>query len=435
MGDLLCKLLYGYTRLKLVLVVARPAGSTMSAEFLILSLRNKKANSHESCAGRCCCCVVFVLLVIVVVSVLVVVIIVVLLFVAAGPVVVVGVVVGHFTKLFVLFSSVSAASPARPPPHSSLTLHNIQTNPRTNSPTHSVTLTHTKTLTHAITHPLTDTHSLTHTNSRTQWFTHSPKFTHSPTHPCTHSVTHRHTHTHTHTHALSQTQSLTLTSPTHNHTQKHTQYLTSFTNSLTKAPTHKLTSLTQIMAGVGNCAPSRMGQYVRQWVGCTPLFYKRPLLFASFARQAWTMCTAKGSDVRPRVPRASLDLRLFCVEGVHGQGVGCTSGFTGVRGSPPLLRTRCGKICIACRCGKLAQGVGYTPPWGSSGVRGSPSLLRGKRAALAGKHINRLHCSEWNWRCPGPLPACSPMAPACSKGCQHDTFWRWNFPTTAPLFG
>jgi hypothetical protein len=111
----------------------------------------------------------------------------------------------------VLFSSVSAASPARPPPHSSLTLHtHTQTHPRTSSPTHSVTLTHTNTITHAITHSLSDTHSdtITHTH-----------ITHKQSHPKAHS-------------------------------------LPDLIHSLTQAPTHSLTLLTQIMAGVGKCAPS-----------------------------------------------------------------------------------------------------------------------------------------------------------------------------------
>ena len=94
-----------------------------------------------------------------------------------------------------------------------------------------------------------------------------------------------------------------------------------------------------------------------------------------------TMCTVKGSDVRPGVPLASLGLRLFCVAGVgqcalprgrmhapgfrwrpwvsasfawqawdnvHCQGVGCTPrGSAGVPGSPPLLRGRRGTMCTA----------------------------------------------------------------------------------------
>ena len=77
-----------------------------------------------------------------------------------------------------------------------------------------------------------------------------------------------------------------------------------------------------------------------------PGFRWRPWVSASFAWQAWdhvhcqgvgctprgsagvpgsppllrgrrgTMCTVKGSDVRPGVPLASLGLRLFCVAGV-----------------------------------------------------------------------------------------------------------------------
>ena len=111
-----------------------------------------------------------------------------------------------------------------------------------------------------------------------------------------------------------------------------------------------------------------------------------------------TMCTVKGSDVRPGVPLASLGLRLFCVAGVgqcavprgrmcapgfrwrpwvsasfawqawdnvHCQGVGCTPrGSAGVPGSPPLLRGRRGTMCTAR---------------GSAGVPGSPPLLRGRR--------------------------------------------------------
>ena len=93
------------------------------------------------------------------------------------------------------------------------------------------------------------------------------------------------------------------------------------------------------VAGVGQCALSR-GRDVR--LG----FRWRPWVSASFAWQAWdnvhcqgvgctprgsagvpgsppllrgrrgTMCTAKGSDVRPGVPLASLGLRFFCVAGV-----------------------------------------------------------------------------------------------------------------------
>ena len=63
-----------------------------------------------------------------------------------------------------------------------------------------------------------------------------------------------------------------------------------------------------------------------------------------------TMCTVKGSDVRPGVPLASLGLRLFCVAGV-GQcalprcRMYTPRGSAGVPGSPPLLRGRCWTMC------------------------------------------------------------------------------------------
>ena len=92
------------------------------------------------------------------------------------------------------------------------------------------------------------------------------------------------------------------------------------------------------VAGVGQCALPRGRMYLG--------FRWRPWVSASFAWQAWdnvhcqgvgctpwvsagvpgsppllrgrrgTMCTAKGLDVRPGVPLASLGLRLFCVAGV-----------------------------------------------------------------------------------------------------------------------
>ena len=46
-----------------------------------------------------------------------------------------------------------------------------------------------------------------------------------------------------------------------------------------------------------------------------------------------------------------------------------------------------------------------------------------------------LHCSEWNWRCPGPLSAVQTGAPVCSKVCPYDSFWYWDDQTIAPLFG
>ena len=242
------------------------------------------------------------------------------------------------------------------------------------------------------------------------------------------------------------------------------------------------------VAGVGHCALSRGRMYA-------PGFRWRPWVSASFVWQAWdnvhcqgvgctswgsagvpgsllrgrrgTMCTVKGSDVRPGVPLASLGLRLFCVAGVgqcalsrgrmyapgfrwrpwvsasfawqawdnvHCQGVGCTPwGSAGVPGYPPLLRGRRGTMCTAkgsdvrpgvplaslglrlfcvAGVGQCAlprgrmyapgfrwrpwvsasfawqawdnvhcQGVGCTP-WGSAGIPGSLPLLRGRRGTM-----------------------------------------------------
>ena len=223
--------------------------------------RNKRPDAHELCAcpahtdthtsvalgtrncscpcsGRCCSCVVFVLLVVVVVvSVLVVIII--LVVVAAGPVSLVGIVVVHFTKHVVLFSFVSAASPARPPPHSSLTSH---THKLTHAPAHPLIQSHSHTQTHSPTQSLTPSLTLTHAHELTHSLTHPfiqiHSLTHSPTHPCTHSVTHRHTLTPTPTHS----HTIPPTYFTHSQSlQKNTHSLTSFTNSLTQAPTHSLT--------------------------------------------------------------------------------------------------------------------------------------------------------------------------------------------------
>ena len=149
------------------------------------------------------------------------------------------------------------------------------------------------------------------------------------------------------------------------------------------------------------------------------------------------MCTVKGSDVRPGVPLASLGLRPFAWQAwdnVHCQGVGCTPrGSAGVPGSPPLLRGRRGTMCtvkgsdvrprvpleslglrLFCVAGvgqcALSRGRMYAPgfrwrPWvsasfawqawdnvhcqgvgctprGSAGVPGSPPLLRGRRGTM-----------------------------------------------------
>ena len=289
---------------------------------------------------------------------------------------------------------------------------------------------------------LTHTHSLTH--SHTHSLTHT--LTHSPSLTLTHSLTHLHTHSLNHSLTQSLTHSL------HSHTP-------SLTPSLSLTLTHSCVSalsLTHVsprmyalaslglrlfcVAGVGQCALPRGRMYA-------PGFRWRPWVSASFAWQAWdnvhcqgvgctprgsagvpgsppllrgrrgTMCTVKGSDVRPGVPLASLGLRLFCVAGVgqcalprgrmyapgfrwrpwvsasfawqawdnvHCQGVGCTPrGSAGVPGSPPLLRGRRGTMCTA-KGSDVRPGV----PLASLGLRlfcvagvGQCALSRGRMYA------------------------------------------------------
>ena len=120
-----------------------------------------------------------------------------------------------------------------------------------------------------------------------------------------------------------------------------------------------------------------------------------------------TMCTAKGSDVYPGVPLASLGLRFFCVAGVGQCALSrCwmyTRGSAGVPRSPPLLRGRHGTMCtvkgsdvcpgvplasmglrLFCVAGvgqcALSRGWMYTR--GSAGVPRSPPLLRGRHGTM-----------------------------------------------------
>ena len=299
-------------------------------------------------------------------------------------------------------------------------------------------LTLTLTLTHSLTpasRPLTHTHSLTHTliHSLTQSLTHS--LNHSLTHSL-HSLTHSPTHSLTLTHSL--------TSLTHSLPHSHSLSLTHVSPQM-----YALASLglrVFCVAGVGQCALPRGRMYA-------PGFRWRPWVSASFAWQAWdnvhcqgvgctprgsagvpgsppllrgrrgTMCTAKGSDVRPGVPLASLGLRLFCVAGVgqcalpragmyapgfrwrpwvsaafawqawdnvHCQGVGCTPrGSAGVPGSPPLLRGRRGTMCTA-KGSDVRPGV----PLASLGLRRFCVAGVGQCALPRG----RMYAPEFRWR-------------------------------------
>ena len=152
-----------------------------------------------------------------------------------------------------------------------------------------------------------------------------------------------------------------------------------------------------LVAGVAQCALPRGRMYALASLGSPPLLRGR----------RGTMCTAKGSDVRPGVPWVSASFAWQAWHNVHCQGVGCTPWrplglrlfcVAGVAqcalprgrmyalaslGSPLLLRGRRGTMCTASFAWQAwdnvhCQGVGCTP-WGSAGVPGPPPLLRGRR--------------------------------------------------------
>ena len=152
------------------------------------------------------------------------------------------------------------------------------------------------------------------------------------------------------------------------------------------------------VAGVGQRALPRGRMYALASLRC-------PLVSAAFAWQAWdnvhcqgvgctpwrpsgvpwsppllrgrrgTMCTAKGSDVRPGVPPVSLGLRRFCVAGVGQRALprGRMYALASLR-CPLVSASFAWQAWDNVHC----QGVGCTP-WRPSGVPWSPPLLRGRR--------------------------------------------------------
>ena len=112
------------------------------------------------------------------------------------------------------------------------------------------------------------------------------------------------------------------------------------------------------VAGVGQCALPRGRMYALASVGAPPLLRGR----------RGTMCTAKGSDVRPDVPWGSASFAWQAWDNVHCQGVGCTPW------RPLGLRP----FCVA--------GVGQCAlPTGSMyalACLGAPPLLRGRRGTM-----------------------------------------------------
>ena len=212
-------------------------------------------------------------------------------------------------------------------------LNHSLTHSRTHARTHSLTHTHTQlTHTHSHTHSITHTHTLTHTHSThsTRSLTQTHSLTHSLTHPPTHPPTRPPTHPRTH--ALTHSLTLLLRG------RRGTMCTVTGSDVRPGVPLASLGLRLFCVAGVGQCALPRGRMYA-------PGFRWRPWVSASFAWQAWDnvhcqgvgctprgsagvpgsppllrgrygISTAKGSDVRPGVPLASLGLRLCCVAGV-----------------------------------------------------------------------------------------------------------------------
>ena len=276
-----------------------------------------------------------------------------------------------------VFSSVSAP---RPPP----------SRPPSHTHTHSLSLTHSHSLTLTHSHSLTHTHTLTHSHSLT--------LTHSHTHSLT--LTHSLALTHSHTHSHSLTPSLT--DNVHRQGVGCTPWRPLVSASFAWqawdnvhcqgvwcTPWRPLGLRLFCVAGVGQCALPRGLMYALASLGAPPLLRGR----------RGTMCTAKGSDVRPGVPWGSASFAWQAWDNVHCQGVWCTPWRPlGLRlfcvagvgqcalprglmyalaslGAPPLLRGRRGTMCTA-KGSDVRPGV----PWGS--------------ASFAWQAWDNVHCQE-----------------------------------------
>ena len=304
-------------------------------------------------------------------------------------------------------------------------------------PSHSLSLTHS--LTHSLT--LTHSHSLT--------LTHSHSLTHSLSHTLTHSLTHSlpPSHSLTHSMCILRGRRGTMCTAKGSDVRPGVPWVSaSFAwqawhnvhcQGVGCTPWRPLGLRLFCVAGVGQCALLRGRRYALASLGSPPLLRGR----------RGTMCTAKGSDVRPGVPWVSAAFAWQAWHNVHCQGVGCTPWrplglrlfcVAGVAqsalprgrmyalaslGSPPLLRGRRGTMCTAkgsdVRPGVPwvsasfawqawdnvhCQGVGCTP-WRPLGLRlvcvagvgqcalprgrmyalaslGSPPLLRGRRGTM-----------------------------------------------------
>ena len=112
------------------------------------------------------------------------------------------------------------------------------------------------------------------------------------------------------------------------------------------------------VAGAAQCALPRGRMYALASLGSPPLLRGR----------RGTMCTAKGSDVRPGVPWVSASFAWQAWHNVHCQGVGCTPW------RPLGLRLFC--VAGVAQCA-LPRGRMY-----ALASLGSPPLLRGRRGTI-----------------------------------------------------
>ena len=239
----------------------------------------------------------------------------------------------------------------------------------------------THTLTHSLTHARTHAHSLT------------PSLPHSLTHSLPHSLTHRRFCT-----GLDVRPGV----PWGSASFAWQAWDNVHCQGVGCTPWRPLGLRRFCVAGVGQCALPRGRMYALASLGAPPLLRGR----------RGTMCTAKGSDVRPGVPWGSASFAWQAWDNVHCQGVGCTPWRPlGLRlfcvagvgqcalprgrmyalaslGAPPLLRGRRGAMCTA-KGSDVCQGVGCTP-WRPLGLRlfcvagvGQCALPRGRMYALA----------------------------------------------------
>ena len=216
-------------------------------------------------------------------------------------------------------------------------------------------------------------------------------------HPPTHNIIKHHIQyiTHTHTH-----HSHTHTHPTHNIIKHHIQYIT-------HTHTHVILSHTSF------------------GVGCTPrcpsgVLWSPPLCRWLLRGRRGTWCTAKRSDVRPRVPPVSLGLRRsaggFCAAGV---GLGrCTAKGWDVRPGVSPVSLRCPLVSAALPVA-LLRGRVYAPV----------SL----RCPSGGVPPVSLRCPSGVPQCPSGVP---PVSLRCPSGLPVACAWQaclYGVPWSPPL--